>query len=81
MRKIIDVILLMMITMTNGNASNEDDDNADDDDDDDDAIDGADDGFAWIDDEGDKSGLSWPCKGTCTTSLLSSSIMPLVQEL
>ena len=63
--------------MTNGNASNEDDDNADDDD----AIDGADDGFAWIDDEGDKSGLSWPCKGTCTTSLLSSSIMPLVQEL
>ena len=80
MRKIIDVILLMMITMTNGNASNEDDDNADDDHDDD-AIDGADDGFAWIDDEGDKSGLSWPCKGTCTTSLLSSSIMPLVQEL
>ena len=59
---------------------NEDDDNADDDHDDD-AIDGADDGFAWIDDEGDKSGLSWPCKGTCTTSLLSSSIMPLVQEL
>ena len=62
-----------------GHDDHDDDDDCDDDDDD--AVDGADDGFAWIDDEGDKSGLSWPCKGTCTTSLLSSSIMPLVQEL
>ena len=43
-----------LTTWTNSTSANDDDDHADDDD----AIDGADDGLAWMDEEGDKSGLS-----------------------